>query len=93
MIVVATSRHHINEVFKFQKKKTALPAIQQEKIENSERDESRVDTKNLGGGGGCAAILEIKFHKMPTGPEWTSFINKHFDVPAKTSNRNKLPMA
>ena len=50
MIVVATSRHHINGVFKFQKKKTALPAIQQEKIENSERDESRVDTKNLGGG-------------------------------------------
>ena len=34
------------------KKKTALPVIQEEKIENSERDESRVDAKRLGGGGG-----------------------------------------
>ena len=42
------------------KKKTAPPVIQEEKIENSERDESRVDAKRLGGKG---AIHKLKFHK------------------------------
>ena len=39
------------DVFKL-RKKTALPVMQQAKIENSERDESRVDAKKCGGAGG-----------------------------------------
>jgi len=58
--------------------------MQQAKIENSERDESRVDTKKWGGGWGWLAIHELKFHKK-------CFINKHFDVPLMPINRNNYP--
>ena len=46
------------DVFKL-RKKTTLPVMQQAKIENSEGDESRVDAKKWGGGGGDVLSLLI----------------------------------
>ena len=67
--------------------------MQQAKIENSGRDESRVDTKKWwgGGGGGVSHTRDKIPQKMPTGPEQTSSINKHFDVPLMPINRNNYP--
>ena len=56
-----------NRCFKAQEK-PALPVMQQAKIENSKRDESRVDTKKWGGGGISHTRAKIP-QKMPTGPE------------------------
>ena len=58
-MVVATCRHHINDVFKV-KKKTALPVIQKEKTENSERDESQ---KNGGRNSHTRAKIPQKYQQ------------------------------
>ena len=46
--------------------KTALPVMQQAKIENSERDESRVDTKKWGGGDVLSILIfeDLKLYNL-----------------------------